>query len=385
MKSLIILGSTGSIGTNTLDVVRQHSDKLRVVALCAGSNLKLLLEQVTEFKPMFVAICDVEAAQVVKGLYPDIAVFSGINAAEQLVLEVQADLVVAAISGMAGLRPVWAAVDKRMNVALANKECLVAAGEILIRKVNDSGVNLLPVDSEHSAIWQAMHGWPRAAVRRLILTASGGPFFGRSRAELAGVNSGEALNHPTWKMGGKISIDSATLMNKGLEVIEAHHLFSMDYDQIDVLVHPQSIVHSIVEYVDGSQLAQLSKPDMRIPIQVALAYPERWDAKYVDNDYCGLQWSFFKPDLTTFPSLSLAIQAGKLAGAYPAILNAANEVAVAGFLEGRLPFLAISEVVEEVLSSQYQGSFNTIDDVFAADKWARAKAVISLRQRWCKH
>ena len=292
MKNLIILGSTGSIGVNTLDVVRRHPDKLGVAALCAGSNVKLILEQIAEFRPKCVAICDHSASQTVKSLFPEVTVFSGENAAEQLVLEVQADLVVAAISGMAGLRPVMAAVDRRMQIALANKESLVAAGEILLRKARDAGVTLLPVDSEHSAIWQAMHGWPRAAVRRLILTASGGPFFGRSRSELCGVNSAEALNHPTWKMGGKISIDSATLMNKGLEVIEAHHLFSIDYDQIDVLVHPQSIVHSIVEYVDGSQLAQLSKPDMRIPIQIALAYPERWEAEYVDNDYNGLQWSF---------------------------------------------------------------------------------------------
>ena len=381
MKNLIILGSTGSIGVNTLDVVRRHPDKLGVAALCAGSNVKLILEQIAEFRPKCVAICDHSASQTVKSLFPEVTVFSGENAAEQLVLEVQADLVVAAISGMAGLRPVMAAVDRRMQIALANKESLVAAGEILLRKARDAGVTLLPVDSEHSAIWQAMHGWPRAAVRRLILTASGGPFFGRSRSELCGVNSAEALNHPTWKMGGKISIDSATLMNKGLEVIEAHHLFSIDYDQIDVLVHPQSIVHSIVEYVDGSQLAQLSKPDMRIPIQIALAYPERWEAEYVDNDYNGLQWSFFKPDLSTFPSLRLAIQAGKLAGPYPAILNAANEVAVAGFLGGRLPFLAIPEVVEDVLSSQYVGAFSTLGDVFAADDWARARALTSLRQR----
>lgn len=385
MKKLIILGSTGSIGTNTLDVVRRHPEKLRVVALCAGRNLQLLLEQMAEFCPNYVAIGDQRASQTVKNIFPQVTVFSGENAAEQLVLEVQADLVVAAISGMAGLRPVMAAVDRGMHIALANKESLVAAGEILLRKVNDAKVNLLPVDSEHSAIWQAMHGWPRAAVRRIILTASGGPFFGRSRSELNGVNRGEALNHPTWKMGGKISIDSATLMNKGLEVIEAHHLFSMPYDQIDVLVHPQSIVHSIVEYVDGSQLAQLSKPDMRIPIQVALAYPERWEAEYTDNDYDGMQWSFFKPDLATFPSLRLAIQAGKLAGAYPAILNAANEVAVAAFLEGQLPFLAISEVVEDALCSQYVGPFRVLGDVFVADDWARAKALTSLKQRRCKY
>ena len=381
MKKLIILGSTGSIGTNTLDVVRRHPSRLCVVALCAGRNLKLLLEQIAEFRPKFVAISGKHAAEAIQSIFPDIAVFSGENAAEQLVLEVQADLVIAAISGMAGLKPVMAAVDRHMHIALANKESLVAAGEILLRKVSEAGINLIPVDSEHSAIWQAMHGWPRSAVRRLILTASGGPFFGQSRSALCGVTSLEALKHPTWKMGGKISIDSATLMNKGLEVIEAHHLFSMDYDQIDVLVHPQSIVHSIVEYVDGSQLAQLSKPDMRIPIQVALAYPERWEAEYVDNNYDGLQWSFHRPDLTTFPCLKLAIQAGKLAGAYPAILNAANEVAVAGFLAGHLPFLAIPEVVEDVLSSQYVGPFNDVSDVFAADEWARAKALTSLRQR----
>ena len=381
MKKLIILGSTGSIGANTLDVVRRHPNRLSVVALSAGRNIGQLMEQVQEFRPEFVAICDQRGAHTLASAFPEITVFSGENAAEEMVLEVQADLVVAAISGMAGLKSVMAAVDRHMSIALANKESLVAAGEILLRKVNDAGVNLFPVDSEHSAIWQALHGYPRASVRRLVLTASGGPFFGRSRLELSDVTSSDALNHPTWKMGGKISIDSATLMNKGLEVIEAHHLFSMDYDRIDVLIHPQSIVHSIVEYVDGSQLAQLSKPDMRIPIQVALAYPERWEAEYVHNNYHGMQWSFFEPDFTTFPSLRLAIQAGKLAGAYPAVLNAANEVAVAAFLEGRLPFLAIPEVVEDVLGSQYVGPFTVLGDVFAADEWARARALTSLKQR----
>jgi len=381
MKSLLILGSTGSIGTNTLEVVRRHPDKLSVVALSAGSNVKLLLEQVAEFRPKLVAIREAGAVDEIKSMFPMLGILSGDNAAEELVREVHADVVVAAISGMAGLRPVMAAVDRHAHIALANKESLVAAGEVLLRRVREKQVSLIPVDSEHSAIWQAMHGWPKSAVQRLILTASGGPFLGWSQSELGNVSSKEALNHPTWKMGGKISIDSATLMNKGLEVIEAHHLFSINYDQISVLVHPQSIVHSIVEYYDGSQLAQLSKPDMRIPIQVALAYPDRWEAEYVNNDYRGLQLTFIEPDHATFPCLQLAIHAGKLGGAYPAVLNAANEVAVAGFLAGQLPFLAISEVVEDVLANQFLGRFDTLDDVFAADAWARARALASLRQR----
>jgi len=381
MKKIVVLGSTGSIGVSTLDVVRQHPDKLSVVGLAAGSNVKLLLEQIAEFAPTLVAIRDESHANITREAYPGLQVYSGVDSAEQLVKCATADAAVAAISGMAGLRPIMAAVERRMDIALANKEALVAAGELLLHKTRAANVKLLPVDSEHSAIWQALRGNRIGDVRRIILTASGGPFFGRSRKELSAVTREQALSHPTWNMGGKISIDSATLMNKGLEVIEAHHLFGLPYDKIGVVVHPQSIIHSIVEYIDGSQIAQLSKPDMRIPIQVALSYPERWESHYVDNDYNLMNWSFHEPDLSTFPSLSLAIKAGKMGGAYPAILNAANEVGVDAFLRGQLAFLGIAEVVEEVLSIGYDGVCASLDDVFAADKWAREQAFSSLRQR----
>lgn len=381
MKELVVLGSTGSIGKSTLDVVRTHSDKLRVVALSVSSNFAELCRQINEFAPHSVAIRDASVAEQVRQAWPQLRVFTGDLGATQLVECVEADMVVAAISGMAGLRPVISAVRKGMKIALANKEALVAAGEILLSEASRSGAQLLPVDSEHSAIWQALQGWAPSAVRRLILTASGGPFFGKNSFELSSVTCIEALNHPTWKMGGKISVDSATLMNKGLEVIEAHHLFGIDYQHIDVLVHPQSIVHSIVEFVDGCQLAQCSRPDMRMPIQLALSYPERWESHYVNNDYAKEQWSFYQPDCITFPSLSLAIEAGKRGGPTPAILNAANEVAVHAFLEGELDFLAIPQIVSDVLATVYLGSFATIEDVFEADSWARQQATGILRKR----
>lgn len=380
-RQVVILGATGSIGTASLDVVRRNSQRLQVVGLGAGSNLELLMAQVQEFRPAFVAIRDIENIAALRLAYPKLTVFAGESAAVDLVRECPADVVVAATSGMAGLLAVFAAAEKGVRLALANKEALVAAGQLLLEAVAESGGELIPVDSEHSGIWQALLGWQVADVERLILTASGGPFLGKTRSELAGVTARDALKHPTWHMGKKITVDSATLMNKGLEIIEAHHLFGMSYERIETLVHPESLVHSLVEYVDGSQLAQCSRPDMRIPIQLALSYPERWRGEFVVNNWQGTTWSFLPPDLETFRCLGLAIAAGKAGGAYPIALNASNELAVLAFLEGRLSFLAIEAIVEEVLSRDLPSPPRNIMDVLTVDTWARNQAQAIIRQK----
>jgi len=380
-KQVVVLGATGSIGTGCLDVIRRNPHRLQVVGLGAGSNIELLMAQVEEFRPAFVAIRDTEKATALRLAYPRLTVFAGESAAVDLVRAAPADVVVAATSGMAGLPAVFAAAEKGVRLALANKEALVASGRLLMEAVTRSGGELIPVDSEHSAIWQALRGWQVADVKRLILTASGGPFLGKSRSELAAITADDALKHPTWRMGRKITVDSATLMNKGLEIIEAHHLFGMPYERIETLVHPESIVHSLVEYFDGSQLAQCSRPDMRIPIQLALSYPERWPGEYVVNNWHGATWSFLPPDLETFRCLGLAIEAGKAGGSYPIALNAGNELAVLAFLEGRLPFLAIEAIVEEVLSADLPLPPASILDVMAVDTWARSRAQAIIRQK----
>jgi len=381
VQKIVVLGATGSIGTSSLDVVRRHPDKLRVVGLGAGSNLELLLPQVREFAPSFVALRDEMGASLLRRAFPDLTVFSGDSAAVDLVNATSYDTLVAATSGMAGLRAVVAAAALGVRIALANKEALVTAGALLLRLVRRRGAHLLPIDSEHSAIWQALQGRQTSAVKKLVLTASGGPFFGLSRPALATKTAAEALAHPTWKMGSKISVDSATLMNKGLEIIEAHHLFGIGYERIEVLVHPESIVHSIVEFIDGSQLAQCSLPDMRIPIQLALSYPERWPGAYVQNNWQGKTWSFHPPDLETFRCLSLAVAAGKAGGSYPIALNAGNEIAVEAFLSGKVPFLTIEAVVEEILHAELPPPPRTIEDVYAIDFWARGQANAIIRRK----
>ncbi|MBT9175973.1 MAG: 1-deoxy-D-xylulose 5-phosphate reductoisomerase [Firmicutes bacterium] len=381
MKDIVVLGSTGSIGANTLDVVRRHPHRLRIVGLGTGRNLALLQAQVREFTPTFVAIRDTASARALHLEFPGLTVFAGESAAVDLVINSPADVVVAATSGMAGLRAVFATAEQGVRLALANKEALVAAGPLLLKAVRRHGGELVPVDSEHSAIWQALRGWHASDVKRLILTASGGPFLGKPRSLLAAQTAGDALQHPTWRMGRKISVDSATLMNKGLEIIEAHHLFGLPYEHIEVLVHPESIVHSIVEYVDGSQLAQCSRPDMRIPIQLALSYPERWPAEYVLNNWQGTTWSFLPPDLETFRCLGLAIAAGRTGGSHPIVLNASNELAVDAFLAGRVPFLAIEAIVEEALSANLPSPPQTVLDVLEVDTWARNQAQAIIRQK----
>ena len=366
IKRLAVLGSTGSIGQQTLQVVRTFPHRFHIVGLSAGKNTDLLAKQINEFKPRFV-YCSDKKAHLANAEYEFLSL-------EDIARHPQVDIVVIATSGKSGLNPTLAAVKAGKNVALANKESLVMAGEIITNEAKLAGAQILPIDSEHSAIWQCLNGESQEATR-LILTASGGPFYRYSPAQLERVTVKQALKHPSWQMGRKVTIDSATLMNKGLEVIEAHWLFNMPYDNIKVLIHPQSIVHSMVEFVDGSIKAQLSYPDMRLPIQYALSYPERLDNPQLPR----LDWSnikdltFDQPDLDTFPCLKLAIEAGKKGGTYPAVLCAADEVAVELFLSERIKFTDITNLVEQVLEQHQAIACPTLEEIMAADAWAREK------------
>jgi len=366
IKRLAVLGSTGSIGQQTLQVVRTFPHRFHIVGLSAGKNTDLLAKQINEFKPRFV-YCSDKKAHLANAEYEFLSL-------EDIARHPQVDIVVIATSGKSGLNPTLAAVKAGKNVALANKESLVMAGEIITNEAKLAGAQILPIDSEHSAIWQCLNGESQEATR-LILTASGGPFYRYSPAQLERVTVKQALRHPSWQMGRKVTIDSATLMNKGLEVIEAHWLFNMPYDNIKVLIHPQSIVHSMVEFVDGSIKAQLSYPDMRLPIQYALSYPERLDNPELPR----LDWSnikkltFDQPDLDTFPCLRLAIEAGKKGGTYPTVLCAADEVAVELFLSQRIKFTNIANLVEQVLEQHQAIACPTLEEIMAADAWAREK------------
>ncbi len=345
MKSLVVLGSTGSIGVTTLDLVARFPDRFRVAALAAGRNVERLAEQVRQFHPGAVATADAAGADALRALVPDYRgeILAGIDGIAQLATAPGTDLVISALVGAIGLRPTLAAIDAGHDVALANKEVLVVAGELVQAAAARRGVNVFPIDSEHNAIYQAMHGHQRGDVKRIILTASGGPFLRASMDELRRATPAQALKHPTWKMGAKITIDSSTLMNKGLEVIEAHWLFGLEADRIDVVVHPQSIVHSMVEYVDGSVLAQLGIPDMAIPISYILAYPERLTLAHLPslNLVEAGRLEFLAPDTERFPCLALAYQALRARGGAPAVLNAANEVLVDAFLNGAISYLDI--------------------------------------------
>lgn len=385
VKRLSILGSTGSIGVTTLDLVARFPERFAVQALAAGSRADRLAEQARRFRPSVVALASEGAAREFRDRFPD---FEGevLCGNEGLVLAATAngtDLVVSALVGAAGLLPTLEALRQGIPVALANKEVLVVAGSLVTRTARARGVALLPLDSEHNALFQAMSGEPRDRVRRLILTASGGPFLRTPKADLAHVTVEQALRHPTWKMGAKITIDSATLMNKGLEVIEAHWLFGFEPGDIDVLIHPQSIVHSLVEYRDGSVLAQLAIPDMAIPIAYALAYPDRLSLSHLPRlrlEEVG-QLEFFAPDLDRFPCLRLAYEALRLGGTAPAVLNAANEELVAAFLASRLPFLQIAAGIERILERHQVGSADSLDGLLEADRWAREEARSYIAQR----
>ncbi len=378
MKALALLGSTGSIGTGVLDVVRQFSDQYAIVGLAAGRNVDLLSRQVLEFSPELVSVFDEEHADRLKALLPASyhgRIVWGTEGTAQVATLDAAVMTISAIVGAAGLLPTLAAIEAGKDIGLANKETLVMAGKLVMSAARRKGIQLLPVDSEHSAIFQALEAGRKEDVAKIILTASGGPFLHKKAEELQQVTPDQALAHPNWNMGRKISIDSATLMNKGLEVIEARWLFDVSVDSIEVVVHPQSIVHSLVEFQDGSVVAQLGIPDMRIPIAYALSYPKRLPLalKPLQLSQCG-NLQFLDPDYARFPALALAFDALRQGGVMPAVLNAANEVAVEAFLEGRLSFPGIVATVTRVLEKVHGGSEDSLADILAADASARTEA-----------
>jgi len=384
IQNVAILGATGSIGASTLDVVARHPSRFRVVALTAHRQVDELAELCARHRPDYACVADASRAPRLRDRLAATGVDCKVLAGEAGLVEVaslpEVDCVMAAIVGAAGLRSTLAAAGAGHKLLLANKEALVIAGPVFMKRVRTSGTTLLPIDSEHNAIFQCLPPFAsgnlaQKGIRRILLTGSGGPFRKRARAELHRVTPEEACAHPNWVMGRKISVDSATMMNKGLEVIEAHWLFGAEPKQIEVVIHPQSVVHSMVEYVDGSVIAQLGHPDMRTPIAQALAYPERIDAGVSSLDFFGTgTLSFERPDFERFPALNLAYAALEAGGAAPAVLNAANEIAVAAFLEGRLPFLRITSVIEETLAGAPTNPVATLDDVLASDAAARARA-----------
>jgi 1-deoxy-D-xylulose-5-phosphate reductoisomerase len=378
MRCISLLGSTGSIGVNVLDVVRQFPERYKVVAMAAGTNVQRLAEQVKEFNPELISVCDEARARALRALLPLSFHDRIVHGSEGNILVAafpSADFTFSAIVGAAGLLPTLAAIEAGKDIGLANKETLVMAGRIVMTAVEKSGVNLLPVDSEHSAIFQTLEAGRRKDLKKIILTASGGPFRGMNQQQLQHVTREQALNHPNWNMGRKISIDSATLMNKGLEVIEARWLFEVESKSIEVVVHPQSIVHSLVEYRDGSVLAQLGIPDMRIPIAYALSYPARLplELESLKLSQCGML-EFLEPDYLSFPALDLSFSALDSGGVLPAVLNSANEVAVAAFLDAKISFPQIAETVARTMDIVYQGSEEILEDILAADNIARREA-----------
>ena len=377
MKRISVLGSTGSIGVSTLQIVAEFPERYRIVALTAGSNLDLLCEQAKKFRPAVVAVVNRKDAGIVRKRLADaqIDVCFGVEGMIRCATLADADMVVAAVVGAAGLIPTVAAVQAGKDVALANKETLVMAGGLIMEEARQQGVKLLPVDSEHSAIFQALSGHRHDDVRRLILTASGGPFRDLPAREFRHVLPADALAHPNWSMGKKITIDSATLMNKGLEVIEAHWLFNVPATKIDVHIHPESIIHSMVEYIDGSVVAQLGIPDMKTPIAYALSWPERLPLKQPGLDLCELgKLTFSAPDIQRFPCLGLAYQALNAGGTVPAVMNAANEIAVAAFLKQQIGFAAIPVLIERVMACHEAEEVTSVDRVLLADLWGRARA-----------
>jgi 1-deoxy-D-xylulose-5-phosphate reductoisomerase len=377
MKKLGILGSTGSIGVSTLEIAAAHRDRFEVVALTAGSNLELLKSQIEEFSPRLVAVANEDLARELGAMLPTRRpeILCGIQGLVTAATVPEIDMVVAAIVGAAGLVPTAAAIKAGKDVALANKETLVTAGRLIMELVAEQGVRLYPVDSEHSAVFQSLEGHRTSDVKRIILTASGGPFLNFPLEKLLHVSIADALNHPNWSMGKKITIDSATMMNKGLEVIEARWLFDMPAAKIDINIHPQSIIHSMVEYIDGCVMAQLGVPDMKAPIAYALTYPERIPTGVKPLDLTSLSGlNFFTPDHDRFPALQLAYRALEDGESMPAVLNAANEVAVEAFLNGRIKFTEIPVIIEKTMDAHQPHTFATIEDVLVADRWGRDKA-----------
>jgi 1-deoxy-D-xylulose-5-phosphate reductoisomerase len=375
MKKITILGSTGSIGLSALDVIEKNQQCFNVVALAAGKNINLLKKQIEKFKPKVVAVSTKESAFKLREALTaktKVKIFYDEEGLKEIASFPSADIVISAISGSAGLMPTLAAIEAGKDIALANKETMVMAGEIVTKRAIKKGVKIIPVDSEHSAIFQCLEGQTRQNLRRIILTASGGPFFNFTRNELKKVNLSQALQHPNWKMGKKITVDSASMMNKGLEVIEAKWLFNLDISDIDVLIHPQSIVHSMVEFIDGAFLAQMGIPDMKIPIAYALTYPER-----IINDLPSLdlvkigKLEFLKPDIKKFSCLGLAYAAGLCGGTAPVVLNAADEVAVSAFIEKKIRFIDLPKIIEKILVLHNSINNPSLDDILQADLWAR--------------
>ena len=372
MKKIAILGSTGSIGTQTLDVVREHTDELQIVALAAGSNKERLKEQIKEFHPELVSLSDEKKAQELKEELAGepVEVVCGMDGLIEVAGIDSADVVVTAVVGMMGILPTMEAIKKGKDLALANKETLVTAGHLIIPMAKEYGVSILPVDSEHSAIFQSLQGEPKAALDKILLTASGGPFRGKSAEFLETVTLEDALNHPNWSMGPKITIDSSTMVNKGLEVMEAKWLFGVDYSQIEVVIQPQSIIHSMVQYIDGAIIAQLGTPDMRVPIEYALFYPDRRSLSGDRLDFSKLsQITFEKPDYKVFRGLSLAIEAGKTGGTMPTVFNAANERAVAKFLKGEIKYTDIVRSIEKCMDAHKVSAHPDLEEILATEQW----------------
>jgi 1-deoxy-D-xylulose-5-phosphate reductoisomerase len=382
VKAITLLGSTGSIGTQTLDIAAQYPDQFRIVGLAARSNVELLAQQIRQFRPQIVAICDEAQLPDLKQAIADLVPQPILLAGEAGVVEVarygDAEAVVTGIVGCAGLLPTIAAIEAGKDIALANKETLIAGGPVVLPLVQQHGVQLLPADSEHSAIFQCLQGIPDKGLRRILLTASGGAFRDLPVEKLAEVTVADALKHPNWSMGQKITIDSATLMNKGLEVIEAHFLFGMDYDDIDIVIHPQSIIHSLIELQDTSVLAQLGWADMRLPLLYALSYPERIYTNWERLDLVKIgSLTFRAPDHQKYPCMQLAYAAGRAGGTMPAVLNAANEQVVALFLEEKIGFLDIPRLIEKVCDRHQSDNrpHPTLEDILAADQWARQEVI----------
>lgn len=377
MKKISILGSTGSIGVKTLEIVAQYPERFQVVALAGGKNFQRMKAQIEQFHPLLACLLDQEAAERLRESLAgeETKILSGLEGLIAVAVHPQAEIVVSALAGSIGLLPTLEAIRAKKNLAIANKEPLVMAGEILMREAQERGIAIIPVDSEHSAIFQALAGHRREDIKKIILTASGGPFLHTPIDNLSQVTPWEALNHPQWRMGQKVSIDSASLMNKGLEVIEAHWLFQVPAAKIEVLIHPQSIVHSMVEYIDGSIIAQLSLPDMRGPIAYALAYPERLDLHKASLNLSEIGALTFQPvNPEKFPALELAYRALRAGGTMPAVLNAANEVAVEAFLGGRIGFLQITRLIKEIMERHKPTSAQSLENILEAHHWAQAEA-----------
>ncbi|MDR6883895.1 1-deoxy-D-xylulose-5-phosphate reductoisomerase [Bacillus sp. 3255] len=376
MKKIAILGSTGSIGTQTLDIVQHNPEKFQVEAISGGYNTKLLIEQVKQFRPKLVSVATKELADEVASCVPaQTTVLHGEQGLLEVAASTDADLLVTALVGSQGLKPTMAAIGAGKHIGLANKETLVSAGHIVTSAVRSKGVDLLPIDSEHSAIYQCLNGENRSQIAKITLTASGGSFRDRTRQELEGVTVEQALQHPNWSMGAKITIDSATMVNKGLEVIEAHWLFDLSYDQIDVIIHPESVIHSYVEFIDNSIIAQLGNPDMRVPIQYALTFPDRYPTptKRLNLAEAG-RLNFREMDYERYPCMRMAFESGRQGGTTPTVYNAANEVAVARFLKGEITFLQIEQVIEAALQQHESFANPELELIHEQDQWARAFA-----------